>query len=373
MFSESHPLIRRAVRFLLLPYCFVRLVNWRECTKSKWSVALDLLYIFFVLKDYPDNYGACRLWERDRSEWPRFYGSNYNPYQRDRLRREVHPRELEDVFQDKEFCDALFRGFGIPTPNTVGILRPEEDLVAQMESFFEETPSDRLIIKPVRGHAGLGVGLALRKSDKIEVRQGGSVLALENYRTSSRCIVQEVVVQSPALARVAPSSLNTLRLLTMLTRSSDVIEIGASMRFGVGDSFVDNWSAGGVAVGVDHERGRLMKFGYNKVGDRFTHHPISRVEFADLEIPGWREAVELGKFVQRSFPFFKLLGMDLGFTADGVVLIEINSDADLVFQEQTSGPLLASRRTWDAFGEYRLFYNRKQRGLFDDRPPRGRK
>lgn len=107
-----------------------------------------------------------------------------------------------------------------------------------------------------------------------------------------------------------------------------------------------------------------MKFAFDKTGRRYTRHPISEVEFADLPVPGWDEAVALGERVQRSFPFFRLLGMDLAFTQQGVVLVEINNDADLVFQEQTSGPLLASRATWQAFYEYDLLYNRKQRQLF---------
>ena len=150
----------------------------------------------------------------------------------------------------------------------------------------------------------------------------------------------------------------------MLTRSSEVIVIGASMRFGVGESFVDNWSAGGIAVGVDHERGILLPIGYDKRGNRFTRHPISKVVFKDFCIPNWGDAVALGRRVQRAFPFFRLLGMDIGFTPSGVVLIEINSDADLVFQEQTSGPLLSTRQTWDAFNEYQLLYNRQQANLF---------
>ena len=364
MFSESHYLVRRCVRFLLLPYCYLRLVNWPECTKSRWAVAKDFLYIFFVLGDYPDNYGACRLWERPRSDWPKFYGSNYNPLQRSRLRREVHPIVLERAFQDKEVCDGLCRGLGIPVPETVGTLQPGEDISAKINELFGRIDSNRLIIKPIRGHAGLGVALATRADGLIKIKSQGVLLSPEQYEPAERCIVQHVVVQSEVLSAIAPASLNTLRLLTMLTRSSEVIVIGASMRFGVGESFVDNWSAGGIAVGVDHERGILLPIGYDKRGNRFTRHPISKVVFKDFCIPNWGDAVALGRRVQRAFPFFRLLGMDIGFTPSGVVLIEINSDADLVFQEQTSGPLLSTRQTWDAFNEYQLLYNRQQANLF---------
>jgi hypothetical protein len=365
MFSESHRVVRRAVRFFLLPYCFLRLVNWKECKKSRFAVLGDLLYIFFVLNDYPDNYGPCRLWEYSRKEWPKFYGSNYNPHQRERLRREVHPLDLERALRDKEVADGLCRRMGIPVPETVGILYPGQAVSTELDSMFGKTTSDRLIIKPVHGHAGLGVALALREtSGRLIIKSGSRELAPSEYVLPESCLVQEVLVQTADLAAIAPSSLNTLRLLTMLDRSDEVLVVGASMRFGVGSAFIDNWSAGGIAVGVDQDRGTLMAYGYDKKGNRYTHHPISQVKFDGLSIAGWESALDVGYKVQRAFPFFKLLGMDLGFTDSGVVLIEINNDADLVFQEQTSGPLLASRRIWDAFAEYDLFYNEKQRALF---------
>ena len=72
MLSENHPIIRRILRFIALPYCYFFLVNWKECTASRLQVLKDLLYIFFKLKYYPDNYSPCRFWEKDRKEWKKF-------------------------------------------------------------------------------------------------------------------------------------------------------------------------------------------------------------------------------------------------------------------------------------------------------------
>ena len=83
------PYRRRLVRFLALPYCYLRLVDWRQCRASRVRVLLDLLYIFFRLKYFPGNYSPCRLWEKERRQWVRYYGSGYDAYQRARLQREV--------------------------------------------------------------------------------------------------------------------------------------------------------------------------------------------------------------------------------------------------------------------------------------------
>ena len=366
MFSESHPYIRRVIRFLLLPYCYVKLVPWADCSRSRWGVALDFFHIFFRLKDYPDNYGPCRLWERPRAEWAFYYGSNYNPYQRQRLRDEVQPASFDHFYQDKDVCHTLCEGMGIPVPQRLGMLESNDDIPAVLDRILTTSGHSRVIIKPVGGHAGLGIVLAERSGEKIVIRQKDRLTTANDFVLQSRSIVQEVLIQDPEMAEIAPNSVNTLRLMTMLTRTSEVITIGGSMRFGVGSSFVDNWSAGGIAVGVDHERGTLMGVGYDKRGNRYERHPISQVHFSDFPIPKWRQAEEFGHLVQRSLPFVKILGMDLAFTSGGVVLIEINSDADFVFQEQTSGPLLRSYRTWKAFEDYGLLYNADQRKLYDE-------
>ena len=82
MLPESHPLVRRTLRFLALPLVYVRVLRDAGGAVGPLRAARDLLHIFFVLKYYPDNYGPCRLWERDRAEWPLYYGSSYNTYAR---------------------------------------------------------------------------------------------------------------------------------------------------------------------------------------------------------------------------------------------------------------------------------------------------
>src|SRR5690349_20755516 len=85
------PYLRRLVRLLSLPYCFLFLINWKECRASKFKVVCDLWYILFVLKTYPYHYSLCRLWASDRDDWKYYYGSNYEPYQRARLSIAVQP------------------------------------------------------------------------------------------------------------------------------------------------------------------------------------------------------------------------------------------------------------------------------------------
>jgi len=366
MLPESHPLIRRALRFAALPYCYVKLVNWKECTVSRFQVLKDLLYIFFKLKYFPDNYSPCRLWEKDRKAWNFYYGSSYDPYQRKRMRREVQPFEYLVLFDDKEVCELLCRGINVLLPRYFGAVSPEMNYKTKIEEAIQANAMKAIIIKPTMGQGGRGVALAFYDKGKIRVKYENTEVDLSDFVLRERSILQEVLVQHNAVSSLSSSSLNTIRVLTLYTRSNSVMVISASMRFGVGDSIVDNWCAGGVAVGVDHERGCLKKFAYDKRGQRYAAHPTSGLKFEGFEIPHWDKVIAMAQKVQEACPFFRLLGMDIGIREDGnPVLVEVNPNSDIVFQEQTAGPLLMDRTVYEEFKKYDLLVNKYQRHLYE--------
>jgi len=365
MFSEAHPLIRRAVRFLMLPYCYFKLINFKECTRSKLGIALDLLDLFFRHKTYPDNYGPCRLWEVEKSSWKYYYGSSYHPYQRKRLRSRVQRYEYQILFNDKAVCEQLCRGTGIAMPHTYGILYPDQNYKEKITLYFNESSANSLIIKPILGHAGLGIVLAKKDTNGIFIQSKKGCEPLSDFVLKENAIVQEVLSQDSRISAFSSSSINTIRVVTLFANDESIIVMSATMRFSVGTSFVDNWSAGGVAVGVDCDTGKLKKYAYDKKGRRYVEHPTSKLIFEHFVVPEWDKILELAKIIQKACPFYRLLGMDIAIQKNGQpTLIEVNANSDLIFQEQTSGPLLKNERILKAFGEYGLFVNNIQKKLF---------
>lgn len=364
MYQESHPLIRRVLRLIALPYCYFYLTNWSQCTASKTQVIKDFLYIFFKLKYFPDNYSPCRFWEKDKKSWDYYYGSSYDPYQRSKLRKEVQRYEYLIVFDDKEVCDLLCRGIGgIKMPQYYGAISPSTNYKKNINDLFDDLDVEKIIIKPTRGSAGQGIAMASKKNGGVEINTGVSTIRLNDYQLKEKSILQEVVIQDDCIAKISSASVNTIRVVTFFTKSGESIVVSASMRFSVGNAFVDNWSAGGIAVGVDHNTGMLKKIAYDKKGNQYFEHPVSGIEFYGFQLPHWNKIIEMAIDVQKSFLFLKLLGMDLAITINGPVLIEVNPSTDLVFQEQTAGPLLKDRRTLEEFEKYDLLINKYQKNL----------
>lgn len=347
-----------------MPYCFVKLVPWHEVTVSKLQVARDLLYIFFKFKYYPDNYGACRFWEKERDKWAYYYGSSYEPYQRQRLRKLVQRYEYQIIFNDKEFWEYFCRGLNLPMPRFFGVIGPENNLKKEVEKYLTDPIATKIILKPILGHAGRGILLAECTEDGIKLKTTKSAIKLNGHQLLSRYIVQEVVKQHPLINEFSSQSINTIRIVTLYTASGDIVLVSGSMRFGQGDSFVDNWSAGGVSVGVNVDNGTLKKYAYDKIGNRYIKHPSSGKQFEGFQIPEWDTVLKIARRIQEASPFYRLVGCDVALTHKGPVLIEANANADIVYQEQVSGPILADKRVYEEFVKYDLLINDYQRALY---------
>jgi hypothetical protein len=212
---------------------------------------------------------------------------------------------------------------------------------------------------------GRDIVLAEPAENGIIIKSPQGPAPLDDFILREKAIVQDVVSQDPRMAAFSSSSVNTLRVVTMLTPQDQAIIVNASFRSGVANAFVDNWSAGGVSVGVDCVNGVLKEFAYDKKSNRYSAHPTSGIVFEQYPVPEWDRVRATAAAIQRAFPFYRLIGLDMALDKNGdPVLIEANGAPDLAGLEQKAGPLLKSEIVLRAFGEYDLLINRHQRNLY---------
>ena len=231
----------------------------------------------------------------------------------------------------------------VKQPTIYGILEPDGPFRDQLTAIFQSSGQRQLMLKPVFGRSGIGIVLVERKESGIVVRVRGTEVPLSDFQLEYPVFLQEVIRQHPAIAAIWNSSVNTMRIITMLTIRGEVIIIGCAMRFGVGQSIVDNWSAGGVAAGIDTETGRLRKYAGDMFGKQHTQHPSSQFTFDGFQIPEWPAILDAARAIQKELPFSKIAGMDLCLDENAKpVLIEINGLPDWTVPEQLNGPMLAN-------------------------------
>lgn len=152
-------------------------------------------------------------------------------------------------------------------------------------------------------------------------------------------IVQKPIRQCEELSRLNSSSVNTVRIISLL-KATEVVVYSAVVRIGTNGAKVDNASSGGLCCGID-EHGRLKAVAYTDKGQRFDEHPTSGVKFSDISIPGYDKAVALVKASHPILPEFRLISWDIAIDADEEpVLVEANLNYGGITTHQLSnGPL----------------------------------
>ena len=171
----------------------------------------------------------------------------------------------------------------------------------------------------------------------------GSIDTLKNILSKDYdLVIQECVKQHPEIAKLHPSSINTIRILT-LNWHGEIRVLSTIIRMGANGSNVDNGHSGGVFCGIA-ENGRLKDCADNYItGKKFEKtHPTSGAVFSDSVIPNFDRCKELVcKLAPRLTSFSRLTSWDLSVTEDSEpILIEVNlAYGGLFFHQIANGPV----------------------------------
>ena len=155
-------------------------------------------------------------------------------------------------------------------------------------------------------------------------------------------IIQVPLKQHAVLSEVNGSSVNTIRVLSLLTEEGVKI-YSCFFRCGRGNSRVDNASMGGLIVGVDKDTGYLKEvaFSLKDYREHYTQHPDSGTVFGNVKVPSWEKIVSLVKAAAPQIPHSRMVAWDI--TVDEYeepVLIEANLNDSLVSAHQlVNGPI----------------------------------
>lgn len=170
-----------------------------------------------------------------------------------------------------------------------------------------------VIGKPIEGSSGQGIV----KYPK------GSLPDMQAIRADGIDLLEDWVCQHETLSALCPTSVNTLRIATLLGDKKAGI-VYAYIRIGNG-AVVDNVDQGGMAAPIDLDTGILRGVGADKQGNRFSKHPATGVTIPGLAIPYWEEAKSMALEAMRVIPQVRFVAWDVAITAEGPVFIEGNS------------------------------------------------
>lgn len=256
----------------------------------------------------------------------------------------INPKDCIDWLEDKLQFDERMAAAGLPHVRTLATLtRAQSAVSAIARDGARLGMSDLWRLAREQGHVALFVkprfGLGGEGAFKLNVEEDGfgrdgvvlseAALATKLSETAyAEFLVQPYFAQHPALKRINPTSVNTLRILTL--RTDDSVEIIASyLRVGAGASETDNGSHGGYSAHADLQTGAVGRFG--RVHLTFAKsrgaeiHPATGVAFGSVRLPHVEAVVDLVTRGARAFAPLRVIGWDVAIGPDGPAAIEANS------------------------------------------------
>lgn len=215
-----------------------------------------------------------------------------------------------DEFDDKNRFNERFSEFLRRKTVNVETCTSEE-----FKTFLEGL--DCIFAKPNHSDSGKGIE-KLKLSDQPDADQ-----LLEYLRGKKLAIAEEAIRQHPDMARLHPSSVNSLRIVTDFV--DDTVHVAyITAKMGRGDCFCDNNGKGGLFCRVDMQTGRICSVASDVDLKTYEKHPDTGVSFVGYRLPMIPEAIELVKKAARVIPQMRHIGWDVAITPDGPAIIEGN-------------------------------------------------
>lgn len=313
--------------------------------KSKRQILKDQLYFvrkYGVSEPFYFTYGFDRL-EMTRERMTSEYLIPYDSFQaKINYLNNHNPNFLYTsrvITADKFYFNVFLEKFGIPTPPVYCFIKDKKVLYVDAQ-FAIDTQQDTIQLlkqlfsrdmdafcKPSSGQLGNGIFALKIQNSKVYVDgKLSSIDKLIDALLSANYLVQKRIYQHPKMNTLCDSTINSIRLQTVMTKEGEVVPFGAGLRMGRQGSSVDNWAKGGVFVGINMKNGKLMEMGFLKpqYGSSTKEHPDTHIVFKDFEIPFYKEAERMAMELHKRLYRCHSVGWDIAITVDGPMFIEGN-------------------------------------------------
>ena len=242
----------------------------------------------------------------------------------------LNQRPLSMAYTDKNAYDVYFSDVRRPKTiirNINGYYFDDTQPLSKAEAIEKCKNLKDVVIKPsMLGKWGTGVRIITTEDGIINDNQTIEEL-FDEY--NENFTVQRKVIQHPEMAKLNPSSLNTIRVLSY-HRGDEVFVLYAVARIGRKDKIVDNETAGGINADIVLESGLIKDCAYGTPAEKRILSTDVGTVLKGYRIPAFSEILSTVKELHKRLPYFNLIGWDFGVDDYGKpVLIEWNRCPDL--------------------------------------------
>ena len=170
----------------------------------------------------------------------------------------------------------------------------------------------KIVVKPLSESCGKGVEI-------VKVTNKNVKEIYTNLVETKRFLVEEVATQCKELASLYPTSINTIRIVTL---NQEIV--AAFLRIGSDGNIVDNFNHGGLVAPINIETGIIDYLAIDKKGKQYEKHPVTNESILWFKIPKWPRIKRFTIQASKEIPEIGYIGWDVSLGEKGPYIIEGN-------------------------------------------------
>lgn len=214
-------------------------------------------------------------------------------------RDSIQEKRYWAVFQDKR----IFYGKFDKYLNRKWISVNKDTTLETYNKFITECNNE--VISKVAVSSG-GVDVRCWKLNNEDEKE-----KLYYYAKKYELILEEKLEQCEEIKSFSLNSTNTFRIITIIDNNGKVHVASAVLRIGRKNSFVDNYSSGGMAAQIDVETGIVYTTALDKSGREYILHPDTGKQIVGYKIEDWQDYKDFAMQLAKEIPSVRYVGWDI--------------------------------------------------------------
>ena len=262
-----------------------------------------------ILKDHVGymEYNLFHFVNKPQNKRDTYVNFDYSQY----LFKTLNEKEYIDLFNDKLQFNEIFKDY-------LGrdFLNIEKASYEDFEAFCKG--KDVFFCKPADSCSGKGI------YKNIYLDEGSDLHEIYDYLKENKLFVEGSILQHPTMAKLNETSINTVRVVTLLDKNEEAHVMYALQRIGLKGMSVDNVGSGGIYTVLSEDGKIINPCWSDKTITTYTKHPSTGMDLIGFEVPYFKEALELCKKAAKVEKHIRYVGWDIAISVDGPCIVEGN-------------------------------------------------
>lgn len=227
------------------------------------------------------------------------------------LFKTLNEKAYRPIFDDKLQFNKVFKDY---------LGRDFLDIANSTFKQFEKycKGKDMLFAKPSDSCSGIGI------YRKIDLKSQSSLQDLYTYLKDNNLYVEDLICQHKDMNKLNESSINTIRIVTLLDKKDKAHFVYALVRIGLKNMSVDNVGSGGIYTVLDENGTIINPCWSDKTISTYTCHPDTGFNLIGFKVPYFKKAVNLCLKAADVEKHVRYVGWDIAISEKGPIIVEGN-------------------------------------------------